>query len=166
VTEHPHSSPDSPPHNPHARPVTDDEAARGPYGRPTTTPLPQGRYSTADRPRFSRTAQTWTISIVLAVIVAAIGWITMGPDAVTIRGKNVGFLVEGPESVQITFDVAKPQEATVVCTLDALSENYAQVGTKNVTIGPSDVTEARFTTVIATTEIAVTAIVVGCTLVT
>jgi hypothetical protein len=104
----------------------------------------------------------WCAVAAIAIVVLAIAWVTMGPTASTIRGKNVGFSVKGPESVAITFDVAKPRDATVVCTLQALNENYAQVGTKDVTIGPSEMDEGRYTTEIATTELAVTAVVDGC----
>ena len=39
------------------------------------------------------------------------------------------------------------------------------MGTKDVTIGPAEVSEARYTTTIATTELAVTAVVDECVLV-
>ncbi|WP_169514090.1 DUF4307 domain-containing protein [Jonesia quinghaiensis] len=98
------------------------------------------------------------LAIVVAIAVAA--WYAWG--APTIRGKNVGYSVKSSELVEITFDVAKPQDMTVICTLDALNTNYAQVGTKEVRIGPAEVFEQRFTTEIRTTEEAVTAVVESC----
>ncbi|WP_435298395.1 DUF4307 domain-containing protein [Timonella sp. A28] len=99
-----------------------------------------------------------TLALILAVAVAA--WYAWSSP--TIRGKNVGFSIKSSEVIEITFDVAKPLDMTVVCTLDALNENYAQVGTKEVTIGPADVFEQRFSTDIRTTERAVTAVVDVC----
>ncbi|MBF0723839.1 DUF4307 domain-containing protein [Sanguibacter inulinus] len=113
----------------------------------------------------SRTTQVRLAVAAVTVAVLSIAWVTMGPTASTVRGKDFGYSVKGPEAVDITFDVAKPKDSTVVCTVEALNENYAQVGTKEVTIGPAEVSEARYTTTIATTELAVTAVVDECVLV-
>lgn len=96
------------------------------------------------------------------VVVALVGWFAFSQPGNDVRGKDVGFSVLGPEAVTITFDVAKPKDATVVCELEALNSSYAQVGTRTVTIGPSDIAEARFTVEIATSEEAVTAVVKSC----
>lgn len=122
------------------------------------------RYTPAPNPRYRRLKIAGMIAA-LAVGVAGAAYLSFGDADTSVRGQEVGFKVEGPESVTITFDVAKPKDSTVVCTLNALNTNYAQVGTKDVTIGPSEVGEARFTTQIATTELAVTAVVESCQLV-
>lgn len=122
------------------------------------------RYSPASSPR-SRRLKIVGIAAGLTVGVALAAYLSFGNPATSVRGQDVGFAVQGPEAVDITFDVAKPKGATVICRLNALNTNYAQVGTKDVTIGPSEVAESRFTTQIATTELAVTAVVESCTLV-
>lgn len=99
-------------------------------------------------------------TLAIALAVAYIAWASFVPD--TIRGKNVGFNVKSSEVIEITFDVAKPLDVTVICSLDALNTNYAQVGTKDVEIGPAEQFEQRFTTEIRTTETAVTAVVESC----
>lgn len=99
-----------------------------------------------------------TLAIVLAIGVAA--WFAWGTP--TIRGKDVGYKVQSSEMITITFDVAKPKDLTVECRLDALNTNYAQVGTVNVTVGPADKFEQRFSVDINTTERAVTATVHDC----
>ncbi|ACV09535.1 hypothetical protein Jden_1892 [Jonesia denitrificans DSM 20603] len=107
--------------------------------------------------------RAFAIALGVAALLVAIGvaaWYAWG--APTIRGKEVGFSVTSSESITITFDVAKPQDVTVLCVLDALNESYAQVGTKNVLIGPAEVFEQRFSTDIRTTETAVTAVVTSC----
>lgn len=101
-----------------------------------------------------------TLAIILAVAVAA--WFAWGKP--NIRGKDVGYTVVSPELITITFDVAKPKDKTVECRLDALNSSYAQVGTRNVIIGPGDKFEQRFTVDINTTETAVTATVIDCKL--
>lgn len=98
--------------------------------------------------------------LAMALAIGYIAWASFTTD--TIRGKNVGFNVLSSEAIEITFDVAKPQDMTVVCTLDALNTNYAQVGTRDVEIGPAEQFEQRFTTEIRTTETAVTAVVESC----
>ncbi|WPF83153.1 DUF4307 domain-containing protein [Sanguibacter sp. 4.1] len=145
------------------RPVrlTDDEASGTAAG--SAAPVASGRYDT--RRGISRTTQVRLAVAAVTVAVLSIAWVTMGPTASTVRGKDFGYSVKGPEAVDITFDVAKPEDSTVVCTVEALNENYAQVGTKEVTIGPAEVSEARYTTTIATTELAVTAVVDECVLV-
>lgn len=145
------------------RPVrlTDEEASGADPG--AVAQVASGRYDT--RRGISRTTQVRLAVAAVTVAVLSIAWVTMGPSATTVRGKDFGYSVQGPESVDITFDVSKPKDSTVVCTVEALNENYAQVGTKDVTIGPAEVSEARYTTTIATTELAVTAVVDECVLV-
>lgn len=82
-----------------------------------------------------------------------------------VRFQDVGFSVVGPERVDVTFEVYMDPGTTAVCTLDALSESYAQVGTVDVTVGPVDVSEARYTVQVATSELATTGIVHSCAVV-
>ncbi|ACZ20773.1 hypothetical protein Sked_08220 [Sanguibacter keddieii DSM 10542] len=141
--------------------LSDEEASGAPV--PVTTGAAAGRYDS--HRGISRTTQVRLAVAAVTVAVLSIAWVTMGPSASTVRGKEFGFSVQGPEAVDITFDVAKPRDATVRCTVEALNENYAQVGTKEVLVGPAEVDEARYTTTIATTELAVTAVIDECVLV-
>ncbi|WP_019149016.1 DUF4307 domain-containing protein [Timonella senegalensis] len=105
----------------------------------------------------------FAIALGVAVILIAVGVMAYIAFAIpTIRGKDVGFNIKSSEVIEITFDVAKPEDWTVKCTVNALNENYAQVGTKDVVIGPADTYEQRFSTDIRTTELAVTAIIDSC----
>lgn len=141
--------------------LSDDEASGPPV--PVAQGAAAGRYES--RGGISRTTQVRLAVAAVTVAVLSIAWVTMGPSASTVRGKDFGFSVQGPEAVDITFDVSKPKDATVRCTVEALNENYAQVGTKEVLVGPAEVGEARYTTTIATTELAVTAVIDECVLV-
>ncbi|WP_313279888.1 DUF4307 domain-containing protein [Timonella senegalensis] len=121
--------------------------------------------STPSGPSGSLTPRGRKFAIALGVVVILVAVAVMAYIAFaipTIRGKDVGFNIKSPEVIEITFDVAKPEDWTVECTLNALNENYAQVGTKIVTIGPAETYEQRFSTDIRTTEIAVTAVVDSC----
>lgn len=135
----------------------------------TTTSSPSGapelgsRYSSTATPR-SRRLKIAGIVAALSVGVAGAAYFSFGNPGSSVRGQEISYSVKNSEMVEITFNVAKPQDATVVCTLNALNTNYAQVGTKTVTIGPSGVDEAQFTVPIATTELAVTAVIESCEL--
>ncbi len=98
------------------------------------------------------------LAILLAV--AYIAWSVWAMP--TIRGKDVGFKIINAEVTEFTFDVAKPQDMTVICSIDALNQSHAQVGTRDVVIGPADQFEQRFTIEIRTTELPVSATVQLC----
>lgn len=121
------------------------------------------RYAPASNPRSRRLKIAGAVAGI-AVGVAGAAYLSFGNPGSSVRGQEVSYAVKSSEVVEMTFNVAKPKDATVVCTLNALNTNYAQVGTKTVTIGPSDVGEARFTVDIATTELAVTAVIESCEL--
>lgn len=78
------------------------------------------------------------------------------------RFKDFGYTVVSPERVDVTFEVYMDPGTTATCTLDALAESYAQVGTVDVTVGPVEVTESRYTVSVATSELATTGIVQSC----
>ena len=142
----------SPTRTPQAGPpaAADDDAARS-------------RYAPAVSTRSRRLKIVGAVAGI-AVGVAGAAYLSFGDPSSSVRGQEVSYSVTSSESVDMTFNVAKPLDATVVCTLNALNTNYAQVGTKSVTIGPSDVQEAQFTVQIATTELAVTAVIESCEL--
>ncbi|MEP7762991.1 DUF4307 domain-containing protein [Sanguibacter sp. 25GB23B1] len=127
----------------------------------TSVQPPQDRYGTTRRPTNPVVLRVLLAGVAVAVL-ALVAWMAFAQEGNDVRGRDVGYSVTSPEVVEITFDVAKPKDATVVCTLEALNSSYAQVGTREVTIGPSTLAEARFTTEIATSEEAVTAVVESC----
>lgn len=127
----------------------------------STGQRPDGRYGTTRR-RTNPVVLRVLVAAGAVVVLALVAWMAFAQEGNDVRGRDVGYSVKSPEVVEITFDVAKPKDATVVCTLEALNSSYAQVGTREVTIGPSTLAEARFTTEIATSEEAVTAVVESC----
>jgi len=122
---------------------------------------PAGRYGPEPTPRRRRLA---VAGIVLVALVGIAVTLAIGLRSANepVRYKDFGFDVVSPERVDVTFEVYMDAGTTAVCTLDALNESYAQVGTVDVTIGPVDVAEARYTVEVATSELATTGIVQSC----
>lgn len=124
---------------------------------PPTTP-PPGRYGGARRQLDRR---TWVAVVVVAAVLVAAwsAWAALRDD---VQWKDVGFHVDGTTAVDVTFDVTKPREATVTCTVQALAESYAQVGVRTVEVGPADTATQRLRVRVATTQQAVTGVVESC----
>ena len=114
------------------------------------------------RPKLSVGARIAVI-LALAAGVALAAWFTIVDtqrDPVTFT--DVGFSVSSAEAVEVTFDVSMPPGTEAVCTVTALSRNYAEVGAVDVEVGPDTARTARHTVTIATTELATTGIVDHC----
>ncbi len=123
------------------------------------------RYGVPPSPRRRRRALWLTAGGTGALGVAALVMIGIGffePDA---AASQVGFDVVDDSRVQVIFDVTKPEDATAVCTLEALTEGYGQAGILDVRIGPQEHHTTRITVDIATTELATTGVVRECHLV-
>lgn len=119
---------------------------------------PAGRYGPERSRRWGRVAVVAAV-VVAVVVVAWLGW---GIAQEPVRWKDVAFDVQGPASVEATFEVSKDPGTTVECRVHALSESYGEVGMRTVEVGPSDAGAVRVTVVIPTAERAVTATVESC----
>lgn len=129
---------------------------------PTPAPSPPaGRYGRPETPRRRRLVR-WAIIALAVVGVGVVVWIGLGQAGTPVRYDEVGFRVDGPTSTELTFDVTKDADATATCRVQALSENFAEVGVQTVTVGPASTRTQRVTTTIPTAEVAVSAIVLGC----
>jgi len=131
---------------------------------PSATRPPAGRYGPEPT---ARSARRGRIGIVVAAVVgiAVVVWIGLAMAGQPVSYKDVGYHVDGSRSVDVTFEVTKPKESTVTCTVTALSESYAEVGVRTVEVGPADSATRRVTVPVQTTELAVTGIVESCELV-
>ena len=128
------------------------------------TPLPAGRYDRDLTPR--RRRMTWVaLGTLVAAAVAVVAWLGYGVFRDPVQWTPVGYSVKGPDRIDVTFDITKAPEATVSCTIVALSSAYAEVGVRTVTIGPSDQRAQRFTESVATQELSVTGEVRTCSVV-
>ncbi|OLT55351.1 DUF4307 domain-containing protein [Cellulosimicrobium sp. CUA-896] len=136
--------------------TTAPQPAPGAPARP-----PAGRYGpepSAARRRLAVVAIAAAAVVGLAVVVV----IGLRLASEPVRHDMVGFDVEGPERIEVTFDVSMAPGTTARCTIDALAESYAQVGTVDVTVGPVETLESRWTVGVATSELATTGVVESC----
>jgi len=131
---------------------------------PIATP-PAGRYGPV---RGAGRRRAWLIpAVVLGTLAAVVfGWLAYGVTRDPVQWQDVGFSVDGPQRIDVTFEVIKSPGATVRCRIQALSKGFAEVGVQSVDVGPSADGVARFTVSIPTSELAVSGTVDGCVLVT
>jgi hypothetical protein len=66
--------------------------------------------------------------------------------------------------VILDFELTKPIDAVAVCSVEALNEQFGQVGYKVIEIGPQETGKVRLSVSINTTELATTALVDECRL--
>jgi hypothetical protein len=101
--------------------------------------------------------------VALAAAVGAVGWYTaVQQQASPVEYEDIGFDVVDAEHVDASFQVHMPPGTRAVCTVDALSPSYAQVGTLDVEVGPADTRTSAYEVTVGTSEEATTATVVGC----
>lgn len=81
-----------------------------------------------------------------------------------ISHQDISFRVMSELEIEVEFELSKPTDATVVCSLEALNNAFATVGYVELEFGPSEVTTNRHTVRILTTELAVTGLVDQCQL--
>lgn len=70
--------------------------------------------------------------------VAATAWLAYPTSQDSLSWKDVGYAIDSPTRASVTFEVTKDFEDTVACAIQVLSENYAIVGWRTVTIGPAE----------------------------
>ena len=78
--------------------------------------------------------------------------------------QDLGYRVLSDTRVEVDFEVTRPEGADVVCSLEALNNQFAPVGWIELVIPGSDSTKVRNTVTINTTELAVTGLVDECRL--
>ncbi len=118
------------------------------YGRPS-------RFAT---PRWRR---AWLVGAVV-VVLALLAWIGRGVLTDPVQWRDVGFVVHGSQSIDVTFEVTKAPEATVTCRVRALSQGYAEVGVRDVVVGPAAEATQHVTAQLLTSETAVSGTVASC----
>ncbi|HRO93959.1 DUF4307 domain-containing protein [Citricoccus sp.] len=107
-----------------ADPAPDNSLANR-YGRPQSS-----------RPSFPARWGKWIAAGAIAAAVALAVWITAATNAQTLDWKDVGYNIKSPTQASVTFQLTKDYEDTVECAIQVLSENYAVVGWRTVTIDP------------------------------
>ena len=114
------------------------------------------------RPSGARRSRALLVAGGLLLGALAVGWAAWVAQTVTDRPvtwQDVGFEVTGDTVTRVTFDVRfagdLPDDASAVCTIRALNEVKAEVGLRDVTVGPASRTAVRTTVEVATSERAV-----------
>ena len=122
---------------------------------------PAGRYGPEPSPARKRLAVV-AIAVLAVIGLAVVVVIGVRFASEPVRHKVVGFDVVSSERVDVTFEVSMAPGTTAVRTLDAMADSYAQVGTVDVTVGPVEDLESRWTVPVRTSELATTGVVQSC----
>jgi hypothetical protein len=76
--------------------------------------------------------------------------------------QNIGFRVISEWQTEVDFELTKPTNATVVCSVETLNNAFATVGWVELEFGPNNSQTIRHTVTVNTTELAVTGLVDEC----
>lgn len=136
-------------------------------GTPATAQTLDERYGR--RPDRGRRARTLLVAAGVLLAGLAAGWGAWVAHIVTDRPvtwEDIGFEVTGDAATRVTFDVHLagdlPPDARAICTVRALNHTMAEVGLRDVTVGPASRRTLRTTVEIPTSERAVTGTVKEC----
>jgi hypothetical protein len=103
------------------------------------------------------------IAVALAAAVGVTAWFAAEQTrSDPVSADVVSFHAPGPEQIDVTFQVHMPPGTTAVCTVEALAPSFAQVGTLEVPVGPSEGTTSTYSVTVRTSEEATTGVVDGC----
>ena len=94
------------------------------------------RYGTPKPARRLSRARALVIAVLLAAV-AAVGVVALTSGSPDVSSKDVGFSLTADGLASVDFEVTKDRSVTAQCAVQVLSENYAVVGWKVVTIGPA-----------------------------
>jgi len=130
---------------------------------PVSPTPPADRYGTRPERRGIGTGGKVAIGVALAAAVGVAAWFSIEQtrrDPVDVD--VVSFDVRDAEQVDVTFQVHMPPGTTAVCEVEALAPSYAQVGTLDVPVGPSETQTSTYTVTLRTSEEATTAVIESC----
>jgi hypothetical protein len=104
------------------------------------------------------------IAIAVVALVSFLVWaiIFSLDDADRITTRDVGFTVNDEFSTEVIFEVSRNPGQIVICDVQVLSQSFAVVGLKTLTVEASERRSVVISTTIATTEIGTTGLVASC----
>ncbi len=97
-----------------------------------------------DRPRRGgRLVVHLVIGVLVAIVAGGWGYVmwSMTGSSTGVSNQIIYFDVNRADQVEITFEVAKPEDRTAVCRIRATDVNHAEVGAKEVRIPPGEGTK-------------------------
>jgi hypothetical protein len=83
-------------------------------------------------------------------------------DAKRITTRDVGFTVIDEFSTEVVFEVSRNPGQILVCDVQVLSQSFAVVGLKSLTVEPSSGRSVVISTTVTTTELGTSGLVAGC----
>ena len=123
--------------------------------------LLQQRYGSGKTRSRDRALAITIASIALVgFLVWAITFTISDADRVTTR--DVGFTVNDKFSTEVVFEVSRNPGQIVVCDVQVLSQSFAVVGLKSLTVEPSSGRSVVISTTVTTTELGTSGLVAGC----
>ncbi|MHA7239395.1 DUF4307 domain-containing protein [Arthrobacter sp. TMS1-12-1] len=102
----------------------------------TPTPRVANRYGTPKPKKPLGRVRMLVVALILAAV-AAVAAVALTTGSPPVSSKDVGFSLSADDRASVDFEVTKDRSATVQCAVQVLSENYAVVGWRIVTIGPN-----------------------------
>jgi hypothetical protein len=106
----------------------------------TPTPRVANRYGTPKPKKPMGRIRMLVIAVLLAAVAAA-GAVALTTGSPEVSSKDVGFSLADDGRASVDFELTKDRSATAQCAVQVLSENYAVVGWKVVTVGPNSADE-------------------------
>lgn len=134
-----------------------------PVAAPETSPELDARYGrTATDNRVRRTILIIVGAMFAVVLVAWVVWGSLTTSTAGIEGRDVSHSIDGDHGGTVSFQVTAPKNTPVYCILEALNDDFTVVGSKTVTIEPSETQIRMVTERVVTTELPSTVTVSKC----
>ena len=108
--------------------------------------------------------RVWAIALASLALVGFLVWAIIFTinDADRVTTRDVGFTVNDEFSTEVVFEVSRNPGQSVVCDVQVLSQSFAVVGLKTLTVEPSAQRSVVISTTVTTTELGTSGLVAGC----
>lgn len=105
----------------------------------------------------------WVIGgLLIAILVGALGWWTLRNESARVTATTIGYKVVDATQVTVSFDVSRPPEQPVTCTVQAIDGHFGVVGRADVVIPTGGERTTHHEASVRTTTRAVTGVVQDC----
>ena len=111
-----------------------------------------------------KTDRIFAISVAVLALVGFLVWALLFTidDANKVSTRDVGFTVNDEFSTEVVFEVSRDPRQEVTCDVQVMSQRYAVVVLKTITVAPSANRSVVISTVVNTTELGTTGLVDSC----
>lgn len=113
----------------------------------------------------SRRGMVVVAGVAALLVLAWVVWQAVALTENTVTSENVAVEIVDPGRVEVTFSVITDPGTTVSCTVRAVSSTFAEVGLREVTLGPVEERVTTVTAEVSTVEEATSGEVLGCDIV-